>query len=74
MRPYDYIHMHIYTHTHTYMYIAASLGAQLAKNPPAWQETQVQPLGGEVPLEMVMVTFSSILALNMPWTEEPGGL
>ena len=56
------------------MYIAASLGAQLAKNLHAWQETQVQPLGGEVPLEMVMVTLSSILPLNMPWTEEPGGL
>ena len=60
------IYIYIYIYTHTHMYIAASLGAQLAKNLHAWQETQVQPLGGEVPLEMVMVTLSSILPLNMP--------
>ena len=56
------------------MYISASLVAQLAKNLPARQETLVQPLGSEVPLEMVMATLSSTVALKMPWTEEPGGL
>ena len=38
------------------------------------QETLVQSLGGEDPLEMVMATDSSILARETPWTEEPGGL
>ena len=38
------------------------------------QETQVQSLGGEDPLEKEMATHSSILAWRMPWTEEPGGL
>ena len=48
--------------------------AQLVKNLPAMQETQVQPLGGEDPLEKEMVTHSSILTWKLPWTEEPGGL
>ena len=51
----------------------ASLVAQLIKNPPAMQETQVQSLGGEDPLEKEMATHSSILAWRIPWTEEPGG-
>ena len=38
------------------------------------QETQVQSLGQEVPLEKEMATHSSILAWEIPWTEEPGGL
>ena len=38
------------------------------------QETQVQSLGWEDPLEKKMATHSSILAWRMPWTEEPGGL
>ena len=38
------------------------------------QETQVQSLGGEDPLEMEMATHSSILAWKTLWTEEPGGL
>ena len=38
------------------------------------QETQVQSLGGEDPLEEEMATHSSILARRIPWTEEPGGL
>ena len=41
---------------------------------PAVQETQVQPLGQEDPLEKEMATHSSILAWRIPWTEEPGGL
>ena len=38
------------------------------------QETWVQSLGGEEPLEKEMATHSSILAWEIPWTEEPGGL
>ena len=52
----------------------ASLVAQTVKNLPAVQETQVQSLGREDPLEKRMATHSSILAWSMPWIEEPGGL
>ena len=38
------------------------------------QETQVQFLGQENPLEKEMAIHSSILAWKIPWTEEPGGL
>ena len=51
-----------------------SLVAQLVKNLPAVQETQVQSLGWEDPLEKEMAPHSSILAWRIPWTEEPGGL
>ena len=46
----------------------------MVKNPPAMQETWVQSLGWEDPLEKGKVTHSSILAWEIPWTEEPGGL
>ena len=52
----------------------ASLIAQLVKYLPAMQETQVQPLGQEDPLEKEMATHSSILAWRILWTEEPGRL
>ena len=52
----------------------ASLVAQLVKNLPAVQETQVQLLGWEDSLENEMATHSSILAWRIPWTEEPGRL
>ena len=52
----------------------ASLMAQRVKRLPAMQETQVQSLGWEDPLEKEMVTHSSILAWKIPWTEEPGRL
>ena len=48
--------------------------AQMVKNPPAMQVTQVQPLGWEDALEKEMATHSSILAWIIPWTEEPCGL
>ena len=51
-----------------------SLVAKTAKNLPAMQETWVQSLGREDPLEKEMATHSSILALRSPWTEEPGRL
>ena len=38
------------------------------------QEMQVPPLGGEDPLEEEMAAYSSILAWEIPWTEEPDGL
>ena len=46
----------------------------MLKNLPAMKEMQVQPLGGEDPLEKEMAAHSSILAWEIPWTEEPGGL
>ena len=51
-----------------------SLMAQKVKNLSAMQETQVQSLGWEDPLEKSMATHSSIPAWRIPWTEEPGGL
>ena len=48
--------------------------AQMVKGLPAVQETQVQSLGREDPLEKEMATHCSILAWEIPWTEEPGGL
>ena len=52
----------------------ASLVAQRLKRLPARQETRVQSLGWEDPLEKEMATHSSILARRIPWTEEPGRL
>ena len=52
----------------------ASLMAQVVKNLPAMQETQVPSLGQEDSLEKEMAPHSSILAWKNPWTEEPGGL
>ena len=51
-----------------------SLVAQAVKNLPAMQETWIQSLGWEDPLEKGMATHSSILAWRLPWTEKPGGL
>ena len=51
-----------------------SLVAQLVKNSPAMWETWVQSLGLEDALEKEMAIRSSILAWEIPWTEEPGGL
>ena len=49
-------------------------GGSVAQNPPAKQETQLQSLGREDPLEKEMATHSSILAWRIPWIKEPGGL
>ena len=46
----------------------------MVKGLPAVQETQVQSLGREDPLEKEMATHCSIFAWEIPWTEEPGGL
>ena len=52
----------------------ASLVAQRVKRLPAMQETWVRSLGQEDSLEKKMATHSSILAWEIPWTEEPDGL
>ena len=48
--------------------------AQMIKNLPAMQEPRARSLGQEDPLEKGMATDSSILAWEIPWTEEPGRL
>ena len=58
----------------TALILFASLVAQMVKNLSAMQETGVQSLGREDPLEEGKATHSSILAWRLPWTEEPGGL
>ena len=50
------------------------LVAQMVKNLPAMQVTWVQSLSQENPLEKGVATHSSILAWEIPWTEEPGSL
>ena len=54
--------------------IGASLVAQMVKNLSAMQENWVWSLGWEDPLDEEMATHSSILAWEIPWTEEPGRL
>ena len=46
----------------------------MVKHLPTKQETRVRFLGWEDPLEKEMATHSGILAWEIPWTEEPGGL
>ena len=58
------------THTSKWVFPDGSV----VKSPPAVLETQVQSLGQEDPLEKGMATHSSILAWEVPWTEEPGRL
>ena len=69
------LHASIYIH-HTYIQSinSASLVAQMVKNLPIMQETQVRSLGQKDPLEKGMATQSNILAQRIPQTEEPGGL
>ena len=50
------------------------LVAQMVRSLPAMQETRVESLREEDPLEKGMATHSSILAWRIPWTEKPGGL
>ena len=55
-------------------YSWAFLVAQMVKNLPAMWKTWVWPLGWEDPVNVGMATHSSILAWNIPWTEDSGGL
>ena len=50
------------------------LVSQTVKNAPAMQETWIQSLGWEDPLEKGMAIHSSFLAWRIPWTQETGGL
>ena len=50
----------------------ASLNSSVVKNLSAMQEMCIQSLGWEDPLEKEMPTLCSILAWEIPWTEEPG--
>ena len=59
---------------YTLPYFLVSPVAQMVKNQPVMQETQVRFLGREDSLEKGMATHSSILAWRTPWTEEPGKL
>ena len=58
--------------THTLLEVILPLVAEAVKNLPAMQETWVQSLCQEDPLEKGMATHSSILAWRITWTEEPG--
>ena len=61
----------------SYMYIQYHIafpGNSVVKNLPAVQETQIQSLGQEDPLEKGMATHSSILAWKISWTEKPSRL
>ena len=53
---------------------ASSLVAQTVKSPPAVQETQVRSLGREDPLKKGLAAHFSVLAWQIPWTEEPDRL
>ena len=58
-----------------FFFLSSNLNmAQMVKNLPAMQETRVQSLDGEEPLEKGMASHSSIFAWKVPWTEEPSGL
>ena len=54
--------------------LVASLKAEMVKNLPLMQETQVQSLGWEDPLEKEMAIHPVFLPGESPWTENPGGL
>ena len=65
---------HEFEHVQTLGDSGASPVAQMVKNLPAMQETQVRSLGREDSLEKGMPAHSSILAWKIPWTEKPGRL
>ena len=65
--------LHRVGHNWSNLAVAAAV-AQRVKHLPAMQETQVQSLGQEDPLEKEMAIHSSTLAWKIPWTKEPAGL
>ena len=70
------MHLHVQTNKHTYMqksggFLGWPHGERIHLS---MQETRVQSLHWEDPLEKEMATHSSILAWRIPWTEQPGGL
>ena len=54
--------------------VRITMVAQMIKNVPAVQEVWVPSLSQKDPLEKEMATYSCMLALRIPWTEEPGGI
>ena len=62
--------MYIYTSVYTWTFLVA----QIVQCLPTMQETWVQSLGREDPLEKETATHSSTLAWKIPWMEEPGKL
>ena len=58
----------------TLMHVWGFPDGLVIKDPPARQQTRVQYLGQENPLEKEIATHSSILSWEIPWTEEAGGL
>ena len=68
------LHLYCIYNLHSIYIILASLVAQMVKSLPAVQETCVQSLGWEDPLEKEVATHSSILAWKILWIEEPGRL
>ena len=56
------------------MILLGFAGGSVVKNPPTIQEMRVQSLGQEDALEKEIVTRSSVLVWEIPWTEEPGEL
>ena len=69
----EYCYFQVYSKVNQ-LYIYTSLVAQMVKRLLAMQETRVQPMGWEDPLEKEMAPHSSTLAWKIPWTEEPGRL
>ena len=63
-----------WTRLNNNVHVTGIPGGSVVKNLPAMQETRVQSLGREDPLEKEMATYSSILAWEIPWIEAPGGL
>ena len=71
---FDVPYMYYFINPHISPSRKVSMMAQMVKNLPAMQETQVRSLGREDPLEKGMATHCSILAWRIPWTEKTGGL
>ena len=69
-----YVLFYTHTHTHTYIHTGTSLVAQSVKNLSAVQETPVQSLGWEDPLEKEITVYFYILAWRISWSEELGRL
>ena len=65
-----FLHMYIYVCMYVYIYTYTTTMAQMVKNLPAMQETQVPSLSQEDSVEEKMATCSSILAWKIPWAEE----
>ena len=68
------LHLYLKYILNSYHLLWASLVAEMVKNLPAMQETWVQSLDWEDPLEKGTAAHSSVLAFKIPWTEKPGRL